>query len=235
MKLLKMLFVLSVVLLVASSSFATCTHKPKDGVYTTSGGTLFAGRASEAFCGGVGPGAPGNTQNAMSWDGAALGGQWHIWGMAIDATGAVETGRFFDAHGNGWIDYVTDYTGGQFWLSGGGAWTDGLGDFGGTITYYNVDAKVSYIGGQPVGVTSNISMRGAFASCNYCFIDYGISNVILVWRTGYTAPMPANYPPFLCSANAGELYDVCDATISIFCDVTATQPSTWGQIKDLYR
>jgi hypothetical protein len=78
-------------------------------------------------------------------------------------------------------------------------------------------------------------MRGAFASCNYCFIDYGISNVILVWRTGYTAPMPANYPPFLCSANAGELYDVCDATISIFCDVTATQPSTWGQIKDLYR
>lgn len=235
MKLLKMAFVLSVVLLVASSSFATCTHKPKDGVYTTSGGTLFAGRASEGFCSGVGPGGPGNTQNAMSWDGATLGGQWHIWGMAIDATGAVETGRFFDAHGNGWIDYVTDYTGGQFWLSGGGAWTDGLGDFSGTITYYNVGAKVSYIGWQPVGATSNISMRGSFASCNYCFIDYGISNAILVWRTGYVAPMPANYPPFLCSANAGELYDVCDATISIFCDVTATHPSTWGQIKDLYR
>lgn len=33
----------------------------------------------------------------------------------------------------------------------------------------------------------------------------------------------------------GELYDVCDVTISIFCDVTATNPSTWGKIKELCR
>jgi hypothetical protein len=47
--------------------------------------------------------------------------------------------------------------------------------------------------------------------------------------------MPANYPPFLCAAIAGELYDVCDITLGIFCDVTGTQPTTWRKIKELYR
>jgi len=28
---------------------------------------------------------------------------------------------------------------------------------------------------------------------------------------------------------------VCDVQISIFCDVTATHPSSWGMIKELYR
>lgn len=235
MRILKTVIALSLIMLVASSVFAACVHKPKDGVYSTTTTSILAGRASEAFCSGVGPGVAGNTQNAMSWNGIALGGQWRIWGMAIDAAGAVESGRHFDVNGNGWIDYVTNYTGGQFWLSGGHTWGDGLGDFTGTITYYNVGAKVSYVGWQPIGVTSNLSMWGSFDDCNYCFIDYGISNALLVWRTGYATPMPANYPPFLCAAITGELYDVCDITLSIFCDVTATQPTTWGKIKELYR
>jgi hypothetical protein len=249
MKLLKIAMALSLIMVIASSAFGVCAHKPKDGIYSTTTSSMLAGRASEAFCGGVapgvtvvgfgvtdvGPGLPGNTENAMSWDGVVLGGQWHIWGMTIDAAGAVETGQVFDAYGNGWRDYVTNYTGGLFWLSGAHTWGDGLGDFTGTITYYNVGAKVSYVGWVPVGITANTSLRGSFDSCNYCFIDYGVANTLLIWRTGDMPPMPANYPPFLCGANAGELHDVCDVTISIFCDVTATQPSTWGTIKELFR
>lgn len=234
MKLLKMALVMSLVLLVATYAFAGCPHKPKDGIYSTNTGALIGGRVSEAYCTGVGPGVPGNMQNAMSWNGAALGTQWKIWGMAIDGAGAVETGRFFDAYGNGWIDYVTNYTGGQFWLSGAGAWGDGLGDFSGAITYYNVGAKVSYVGWQQIGVTANISFTGVFNECDWCFIDYGIANSILVWKTGMPA-MPANYPPFLCGANGGELHDVCCVTFSIFCDITPTEETTWGAIKGLYR
>jgi hypothetical protein len=234
MRLVKTAFVLSLILLIASSAFAVCSHKPKDGIYSTSNGSILAGRCSEAYCDGGGGGRPGNTQNAMSWDGAVLGGQWKMWGMAIDAGGAVETGRFFDGTGWGWIDYVTNYTGGQFWLSGGGGWGDGLGDFTGAVTYYNVGAKINFVGWQPVGITSNVTMTGKFNDCNYCFIDYGSANSLLIWKTGDAAPMPSNYPLFLCGAIAGELHEVCDLTIRIFCDVTATEASTWGKIKELY-
>ncbi|RJR27685.1 MAG: hypothetical protein C4574_05920 [Candidatus Latescibacterota bacterium] len=235
MKLLRMFLVVALAMLVSSVVAAQCAHQPVPGSYKTLDGTMIGGRASEAFCSGAGPGVPGNTQNAESWNGAALGTQWKIWGMAIDAAGAVETARSINSSGTGWIDYVTNYAGGFFWLSGSHTWGDGLGDFSGTITYYNVGTKVSYFMGMIVGVTSNITLRGQFADCPYCFIDYSLANSMLIWKTGDGAPMPANYPPFLCGANGGELHDICCVTLNIVCDPTATETSTWGAIKDLYR
>ncbi|MDD4858131.1 MAG: hypothetical protein PHD74_08510, partial [Candidatus Krumholzibacteria bacterium] len=195
MKLAKLFLAFVFVTVAASAAFPVCPH-PKDGVYTTSNGSIVGGRASEAWCGGVGPGRPGNTESAMSWDGTSLGTQWKVWGMSIDANGAVETARYFDASGNGWIDYSTTYTGGQFWLSGSGAWGDGSGDFTGVVKYYNVGARVSYVGWQAVGVTSNIFLTGSFDGCQNCSIEYAISNALLVWRTGYETAMPSGYPPF---------------------------------------
>jgi hypothetical protein len=225
---------LAAALLVANSVLAECAHAPLQGSYSTSTGSMIGGRVSEAFCSGVGPGQPGNMQNAMSWNGAALGTQWTVSGMTIDAAGAVLKKDAVDGSGFGYRDYVTNYTGGTFWLSGAGAWGDGLGDFTGTITYYNVSTRISFMGGMPIGATSNISFRGAFTDCAYCFIDYAVANSMLMWTTGDGA-MPANYPPFLCGANAGELHDVCCVTMHILCDVTATEESTWGSIKSLYR
>jgi hypothetical protein len=235
MKLLRMVLVFAAAMLFATSLLAQCAHEPVQGSYSTTTSTMIGGRVSEAFCSGTppGPGLPGNMQNAMSWNGAALGGQWVLSGMTIDAAGAVEKKRSIDAYGNGYIDYVTNYTGGQFWLSGAGAWGDGLGDFTGYLTYYNVGTRVSYIGGVQVGVTSNISFRGTFNECSYCFIDAGIANSILIWNGG--GAMPSNYPPFLCAANTGELHDACCLTIHILCDVTSTEEGTWGSIKALYR
>jgi hypothetical protein len=234
MKLARMVLVCAAVMLIAHAALAECAHQPVQGSYSTTTGSMIGGRASEAFCSGVGPGVPGNTQNAMSWNGAVLGGQWTLSGMAIDASGAVVKSQYFDASGNGYIDYVTNYTGGQFWLSGAGPWGDGLGDFAGQILYYNVGTKVSYIGWQPIGATSNIDIRGVFNDCNYCFIDYGIANSLLMW-SGPVAAMPPNYPPFLCGASSGEAHDVCCITIHVLCDVTSTEQSTWGAIKTLYR
>jgi hypothetical protein len=171
----------------------------------------------------------------MSWDGASLGAQWKVWGMAIDVSGAVETARHIDGSGNGWIDYQTNYTGGQFWMSGSGPWGSGGGDFTGTVTYYNVGARVNYLHGQPIGVTSNIYMTGAFDDCPNCAIEYAISNALSVWQTGAPGPMPANYPSFLCSAAAGELFDVCCVVAKVYCSPIATKSSTWGIIKELYR
>jgi len=235
MKLWRMGFVFSLAIVAATVAFAECTHPPTDGVYMTYNNTILAGRVSEAWCSGAGPGQPGNTENAMSWDGTNLGLQWKVWGQAIDANGAVETGRYFDANGNGWIDYVTDYTGGQFWLSGNHLWGDGSTDYTGTITYFNVGARVKYTGWQPVGVTSNIFLTGAFNDCTNCALEYAISDALLVWRTGYPAPMPADYPPFLCNASTGELFNACCIVAKIFCTPISTESSTWGGIKALYR
>jgi len=237
MRLLRMSLAFSILLVtvLASAAFGECAHSPKDGIYATTNGTILGGRASEAWCGGTGPGQPGNTENAMSWNGVNLGAQWKVWGMSIDPTGAVESARYFDANGNGWIDYNTTYNGGQFWLSGSHLWGDGSTDYTGTLTYYNVGARVSYVLWQPVGVTSNIFLTGVFDACPTCTIEYAISNAILVWQTGYPTAMLPDYPAFLCSATSGELFDACCIVAKIDCIPNSTEPSTWGEIKTLYR
>ena len=235
MKLGKGIVALSIMILLASAAHSACPNPPKDGTYTTSNGTILSGRASESWCSGVGPGQVGNTEYAMSWDGTSLGTQWKVWGMAIDQNGAVETARHFDASGWGWIDYNTNYAGGQFWLSGDHIWGDGSADFTGVLTYYNVSARVNYVGWQPVGVTSNIILTGVFDGCSSCRIEYAISNAMLVWQTGYPAAMPADYPPFLCSATSGELFTACCIIAKIHCTPVATEDSTWGGIKALYQ
>ncbi|MFA5070556.1 MAG: hypothetical protein WC528_04725 [Patescibacteria group bacterium] len=233
-KKLNLILVSLLILAFAAPAFGqVCYNAPKDGVYTTNNGTMIGGRASEAWCAGLGPGQPGNTENAQSWDGAVLGGQWKVWGMASE--GAVETARYFDVYGNGWIDYATNYTGGQFWLSGTGSWGSGATDYTGLVTYFNVAARVTYVAGSPVGVTSNILLMGTFDNCTHCQIQYAISNALLVWQTGYPTVMLADYPPFLCGAASGELFDACCIVAKIFCQPTAVDESTWGAIKSLYR
>ncbi len=230
MKNLKLSITLVLVLGLAASALAGC---PDSGYYRTSNGTLLPGRVSEAWCNG-GPGQPGNTENAMSWDGT-LGMQWKVWGQAIDAVGAVEVENTVDVNGDGYIDYVTNYTGGQFWLSGAHIWSlDGL-DITGSLTYYNVAARVQYVGGQPVAVNSNVFFDGMIDDCDDCQIAYTIANAELIWSSAFGTPAPADYPALLCDATTGELYDACCITMVITCGGVATEGQTWGHVKALYR
>jgi hypothetical protein len=145
MKQVMWLVVIATVVLVALPAWTACPVHPTPGLYATTNGTILPGRASEAWCAGLGPGVPGNIENGMSWDATAgaLGSQWHVWDMTIDASGAQEVSRHLDTHGNGWIDYVTNYTGGQFWLTKNHTWSDGVNDLTGQLTYYNVSARVT--------------------------------------------------------------------------------------------
>ncbi len=226
-----MLILATLAVLFAVGSHAQC---PVPGTYSTYTTTVLPGRASEAWCGDVGPGVPGNTEDALSWDGVALGGQWRAWGMYIDETGAVESGRDMDGFGNGWIDYETGYLGGQFWLTKDHTWGDGITDPTGTITYYNVGTRVTYIGGLPVGATSNVTFRGVFNGCPDCVLEYVITNAMQVWRSDSGIPRPDDYPDFLCGASSGELFDVCCITACIRGNV-ANEEKSWGAIKSLYR
>jgi hypothetical protein len=228
---MKYYIVLCTVLITALISMPVLAQCPNPGTYTTSNGTILPGRASEAWCGNMGPGVPGNMENAMSWDGSFLGSQWHVWGMAIAEPGAMEQDRDVDEFGNGWIDYLTYYTGGQFWLSGSHSWGSGT-DMAGMITYFKVTTTVNLVLGEVVGATSNIFLTGIFDDCPNCELEYVISNALLEWRSGWPDPMPENYPDFLCEATMGELFSVCCIRATIRCGVGAEQ-STWGAIKEL--
>lgn len=204
---------------------------PYQQIWSTSNNTLLSGRASEGWCGTpTQPGVPGNMENAESWNGATLGTQWRAWGMVIDAAGAGEVARNLDGTGSGWIDYVTNYDGGEFWLLGT-HFGDGTTDFTGTIGYYNVSTRVTYLNGAAVGLTSNVTFNGVFNECDCCYLEFVISNAMRVWD-GYTGTMPANYPPFLCGPT-GELFDICCITASISCYV-GTEETSWGGIKSLH-
>ena len=219
--------------LVAISAFGAWAQCPVPGIYSTYTSTILSGRASEAWCGDVGPGRSGNTENAASWNGSALGTQWKAWGMYIDEFGAVESGRYIDGLGNGWIDYETNYLGGQFWLSKDHAWGDGINDITGAISYYNVSTRVSIVAGQPVGATSNIYFTGTFDDCPDHILEYAITNAMMVWRSDSGAPRPGNFPDMLCGANAGELFDVCCITATIR-ESVAVEESSWSSIKEQY-
>ena len=206
---------------------------PFEGSWTAPDGGLLEGRISEAWCySPFSPGQPGNTLNALSINGS-LGTQWRVSGMSIDAAGAVEVARDVNAVGFGWIDYVTNYEGGRFWLDGMTSWSDGT-DLEGDVTLCSVSARVTVVNFEPVAVTSNITVIGIFDVCQWCSIEIA-ANSTRLWMTGDAGAMPTGYPPFLCGANSGELHYSCCLTASVMCSVTGTEESTWGAIKDMYR
>ncbi len=231
--------ILILALACAGNALAQCPNAID--TWSTTNGTMLGGRASEAWCGADGypvqPGVPGNTQDAQSWNGAALGTQWRAWGMEVDPVGAVLINDTVNASGNGARTYATEYTGGQFWLSADHTWADGLADLTGQLHAYQVIATITYVAHNPVGATSNITFSGTFANCpgvNECEITFTIANAMLVWRAGSGLPMPADYPPFQCGATLGELFGICCITMQIDCAVPA-QDEAWGALKALYR
>jgi hypothetical protein len=230
--------IIALLTLAAGSALAACPDVL--GIWSSNPETnpdypLLNGRVSEGWCGGS-AGAPGNTNNAMSWDGAALGTEWHFWGMEINAGGPV---LVFDgvSGGNGVRIYQIAYDGGEFWLSGDGAWTSDNTELYGTLADFLVVTTVTYSNGEIVAQVSNITFNGVFGDCpdqNNCVIEFAIANSALIWRSDWDGAMPANYPEFLCDATMGELHSTSDITLGINCAV-ATEAHSWSSVKDLYR
>lgn len=230
----KGLLAVFMLLLVAAPALATC---PVEGVYRSAQETMELGRAAEGWCGAGGNpvafGQPGNALHLMSWDGGVLGGQWHIYGLTVNAAGAVLVDSYMSPQGIGWKDYLINYDGGHFWLTGDHTWSeDGL-PLTGTVTAFSISVRVNYFLNEVDGATSNVSMTGAFDGCGECVFQYVLADGLLAWRTGWPN-MPAGYPELPCGANVGELTDVCSINANINCAVT-DESETWGDVKSLFR
>lgn len=240
MKILQM-FVLGI--LVAALGQAAWAQCPSTvGTWSTNDATMLGGRATEAWCGADGNpiqgGQPGNTQNALSWNGTVVGGQWAAWGMVVDANGAVLIEDTVDGSGNGIRTYSTDYTGGAFWLTEDHTWSDGVNSLTGVLNSYTVVARLTTQGGATVGVSSDINFTGDFTGCSGeegCSIRFEILDAQLAWHPNFGGSMPINYPALLCGATTGEAFDVPNITGVITCGAVATDEMNWGSLKALYK
>ena len=225
---MKTMMTILILSLAASVAVASCPENV--GLFASLNGPMSGGRVSESFAGGA-AGMPGNTENAMSWDGVTLGGEWKVWGMTINSAGAVEISSDLDVNGNGWVEYRTDYDGGEFWLSKDGLWGDGWNDLTGVVQNYTVTTKVTMMGGQAVGSTSNIYFSGQFGESspmNGCVIEYAIANAM---ANGFTDG--TNYPAML-GGGGGEYFDVCCISTSISC-VVSNELESFGELKARFR
>jgi hypothetical protein len=213
---------------------------PINGIYQ-SPGDLDEGRFSECWVGG-GQGQLGNTVHALSWDGTDLGLQWKLLCPYIaEAPELIED--TVDEFGNGHRVYRTIYTGGEYWLSGTGAWSGGDPDYLGYLEHYVHTTTMQISGGEVVAYTTNAQMTGRFYGYQETCMQLTIANAALVGMGGVP---PADYPTLqdgtsgTCVAAAGgyigEWGNVWAITLIIQgCEPTATEESSWGTIKSLYR
>ena len=210
---------------------------PVTGTYTSTdlGGVLLTGRAS-TWRPGVNSGLP-HVLHAQSWDGVTLGAQWDLNCATENSAFSVVDNR---SGGVGTIVYTSTFTGGTFnFYAGGWPWGDGTG----TLATSTLITTVQYvmIGGvsTPVASVVNGNTSGAFS--NGCVLTFVIANGNGVGETPYGS-IPATYPAFLdgtCSPAAanqqfGTWGNVITITMGINCAV-ATEGSTWGALKGLYR
>jgi hypothetical protein len=232
--------ILSVLLLsLASIASASGTNPPLVGTYKTLTSSVLPGRATESMpCDGC-EGQVGNLITAESWDGSALGTNWKVSCAQLAASPTL----VYDGvvGGTGQRIYQTAYTGGTLWLSGTGAWAAGDPFYTGGLSSFTVIAAKQYVGGNLVGIVSNINFSGTIDGYDNCF-TLAISNAEFVGATP-GAPMvsglfPAFQGPSDCnlSGTYGTYWDVHDVTFSILgrCE-TSTRTSSWGGLKKMYR
>ncbi len=235
-----MRYLLLTLLCLALAGTASATP-PANGAYNSNdfGGVMLTGRFSESWVTTpAGAGQIGNTVDAQSWNGSALGTEWRVWCPSI-GTAPVQTRNTVDGNGTGEVEYQTDYTGGYFWLSKNGPWGDGSEDYSGVLLSFKVTATYQYILGNLAGIRSNVVLMGDFDGYDNC-MTYAINNAAFVGTS--PAVMPAGYPMFLdtnCgtgTVTTGGWGTATQITLTVLGNCTVgTREATWGAVKSLYR
>lgn len=210
---------------------------PITGMYTSTdlGGMLLTGRAS-TWRPGVNSGLP-HVAHIQSWDGANLGTQWDMSCSVENTAFLVQDNR---VGGVGTIVYTSTFNGGTFnFYAGGWPWGDGTGTLGTTSLVTTVQYLM--IGGVSTPVASVVNGNTAGNFSNGCILSFVIANGTGVGETPYFSK-PADYPTFLdgtCapaspSLQYGTWGNVITITMYFDCTV-ADEPTTWGNLKSLFR
>jgi len=221
------------------AAFGAQAGAPVQGTYYSfdyPGGSFNPGHFSESWAGPGRDGQIGNTVNAQSWNGTALGTEWMLWCPSIQ-TPPVLVADTRDGNGTGDVTWRTVYSGGHFFLGEPGPWGDE--DYNGDLANFIVTATYQFVFGQLLGIRSNVVSWGQIDGYTDC-MEYTINNAAFFGTTDM-GPLPADYPPFLdeyCNTGVwsrGGWGSVTEIAIRIKgeCGI-GVQPSTWGKVKSLY-
>jgi hypothetical protein len=220
-------------------AFPALAGAPVQGTYYSfdyPGGSFNPGRFSESWAGPGRDGQIGNTLNAQSWNGTALGTDWMLWCASIQ-TPPVLVSDTRDGNGTGSVTWRTVYSGGQFFLGEPGPWGDE--DYNVDLASLIVTATYQFVFGQLLGIRSNVVSWGQIDGYTDC-MEYTINNAAFFGTTDM-GPLPADYPAFLdeyCNTGVwsrGGWGSVTEIAMRIKgeCGI-GVQPSTWGKVKSLY-
>jgi hypothetical protein len=223
--------------LFALPALAQC---PLLGTYTTQGGELLMGHASESWPYGA-PGQLENAVTAQSWDGFELGNQWYL-SCPETCVEPVVTEDTIDEFGNGQIIYLTQYCTGVLWLEGDGTpWSDGHDRYLADVLEAIFFTTVEYADSVPVGRTTQIQISTDVVDCTGVCINVDIQTATELGQ-GIGSDFPAGYPyPVLaegCNPDPtllGTWWDVTDITMSIEGCSVPVREAVWSEVKALYR
>jgi hypothetical protein len=211
---------------------------PANGYFFSDAEQVLEGRFSEAWIGG-GQGQIGNTVEALSWNGSALGTQWGVFCPVLNEPPELIENTI-DGNGNGHLTWRSTYRGGTFWLTGAGDWAGGDPFYTGIVYDYVHTTTMHYLSGQMVGYDTNAQFKGLFDYYESC-IMLTIANATLAGMNGIP---PSDYPGLKDGGGGGcvdatgcigEWGNVHSITLIISNCGLATEETTWGGIKSLYR
>jgi len=236
--------ILTVVLVVGAA--AVYAGPPVNGTYKSTNGDFDEGTATTSWLGG-GYFTAGNLIFARSAAGGVFTNDWQISCAAVAS--AVLLVPKFGATGQE-IWQITYAPGTQVTLGGpGNPWDGGDAVYYGVIDTYTEIRTVQYVSNKIVGAVSDHAISAHLTGYTESCVAWAIGNGSL--RGGTTNPLftyptlqsvkPAGYPDFpqpgcFFSANApGHWDDIRDLTLSITGCAVATEQSTWGNVKAMYR
>jgi hypothetical protein len=194
---------------------------------------------------------PGNVLYGRSYNGGFTN-DWTIQCPVI--VSAVPIGVPIGNNGN--YTYEITYSGGYVTLGGpGNPWDGGDPVYTGVITTYKEFRTIQVVAGTVRGWTSNHSVTATIQGYSETCVTWGIGNGALRGGTSPQAPKPfayspttpllsvkpANYPDYPDASCAlgpngpGTWQDIRDLTVSVAGCAVATEQSTWGAVKSLYR
>jgi len=216
---------------------------PLSGTYKSTLGQFDEGTQATTWS-GAGYTAVGNRLFAQSYAGGVPTADWII-GCPI----AINVFMYSNTvvGGNGHKSYIITYAGGYTSLGGpGNPWDGGDAVYTGNIDTFVETRTEQYAGGVIVGAVSNYNVSAHLQGYASTCVAWAIGNGVLIGSipalsgalqnvkpAGYPAFHDANCNPM--AGGSGDWGDVRDLTLSITGCAVATEPSTWGNVKSLYR
>ncbi len=229
-----------VILLSVLVSVPALAGPPNNGTYTSTdiGGSMLPGRYSEYWFGA--PLAVNNTLNEESWNGSALGTEWHWYCPWI--TGKVLLVNTVNGAGNGNKIWRVTYTGGYCVIYNTGPWGGTDPSYTGDINSWVAIVTETYSAFVEVGTTRNHNANATIQGYGEDCMTLDVTNIEKLGDTATDGPLPANFPVFWnwigCAptTGSGEWGDVDSITFVILgCPTIGVSESSWGAVKAMYR